>query len=550
MAKQSQTIMQRISSTILIPVLLLCILASAPASCIDFKHHNYQTMVEYMHRINRECPNITRIYFIGESVNKQELLVMEMSDKPGTHELLEPEFKYVGNMHGNEVVGREMLLYLLDDLCTRYKAGDKEAKQLIEETRIHIMPSMNPDGYAVAEEGDCMSIKGRANANNVDLNRNFEDQFFATKQPEQPETKHIVDWLTQYPFVLSANLHGGSLVANYPFDDNRRMIEMYSQSPDDDVFKQLALAYSMAHPTMHLGTPCRGERESFDKGITNGAKWYNVAGGMQDYNYLHSNCFEITVEMACCKFPWANQLEYLWRDHKKSLIKFIQMTHMGIKGHVKTSSGEPIEGALIDIQGRNHPVKSSKFGDYFRLLNAGTYSVSVHVRNLSLVTEVTIPGTPVYILNFIVSGDSIVAQTQPHPMTKEEIAMVTKQQPADKKAVLGDQAKSTNKNSKKETASANKKHAVAGSSHESFKKESDDPSEGDIMAQSIKKLRESKSKRSDNALAAIVIVTIGCLVCLLAGIVLYRKVKELKEVKEGYGYEKLDPEVKEPAMEP
>ena len=71
-----------------------------------------------------------------------------------------PNVKYVANMHGNEAVGRELMLHTILHLVQNYNT-DYYIRWLLDNTRIHIMPSMNPDGFEVAQEGTCQGGQGR-----------------------------------------------------------------------------------------------------------------------------------------------------------------------------------------------------------------------------------------------------------------------------------------------------------------------------------------------------------------------------------------------------
>uniref|UniRef100_A0A7G3A8P8 Putative carboxypeptidase d n=1 Tax=Lutzomyia longipalpis TaxID=7200 RepID=A0A7G3A8P8_LUTLO len=362
----------------------------------EFKHHSYQDMVALLQELNSTYPNITNLYSIGKSVQGRDLWVLEITQHPGVHTPGIPEFKYIANMHGNEVIGRELLLLLAQYLCQNYGTNERITK-LVDGTRIHLMPSMNPDGYEVSRDNDHLQIHGRANAHGVDLNRNFPDQYgtnkFNTKQ--EPETAAVMKWSLSIPFVLSANLHGGSLVANYPFDDSAKDFAPGSdrrtqQNPteEDELFKYLARTYSNAHTTMHNAVPCIDfQSEYFPEGITNGASWYSVTGGMQDWSYLKGGAMELTLEVSCKKFPPSGEIEKFWEQNREALITYMEQVHIGIHGFIRSTIGHPVAGARIYINKIQHATTSYKDGDYWRLLLPGKYNVTIEADGFEAVLE-------------------------------------------------------------------------------------------------------------------------------------------------------------------
>lgn len=244
------------------------------------KYTPYDDLTSVLRAFEAKFPTIAKLHAVGTSVQNRTLWALQITDQVTNEEPGEPMFKYVANMHGNEPVGRQILLYLIEYLLTNYNSDDRITK-LVNSTNIYIMPSMNPDGFELAKEGDCDGLVGRGNANNIDLNRNFPDQFpkgdQESQDPMQPEVQAMMAWITQNKFVLSANLHGGSVVASYPFDDSENhKRHFYSASPDDAQFINLSHVYANNHKTMQNGQVCKGD--DFTGGITNGAQWYDIAG--------------------------------------------------------------------------------------------------------------------------------------------------------------------------------------------------------------------------------------------------------------------------------
>jgi len=297
--------------------------------------------------------------------------------------------KYLANIHGDETVGRELCVYLIKLLLTQYNASpstllSQRITKLIDQTDIFIIPSINPDGF---------EYNRRSNLHGLDLNRNFPDLRFPGREftrpvgQFEPETTAVMNFCNENYFVLSACFHGGDIVANYAYDGNANYRSGVDEpSVDDDVFEAISLVYSNAHSTMHLSS-------EFHNGITNGAAWYVLYGGMQDWNYVGLGTLEITIEVSMIKFPAGSDLANYWKQNQEAMLSYLEQAHTGIRGLVTDSNGEGLD-AQISVDGRpNRPVRSDPtFGNYYRLLRPGRYTVTASKTGYTSVSkQVTVP---------------------------------------------------------------------------------------------------------------------------------------------------------------
>jgi carboxypeptidase D len=310
-------------------------------------------------------PTLFHYESLGLSVQGRNLWACKISDNVNSDES-EIEVKYISTMHGNENVGTENCIRFAEDLLLNYGINP-DLTALVNDFEIWMLPMMNPDGNAVSQ---------RWNANGVDLNRDFPDRCddsVNTTTGRQIETALVMNWSAARNFVLSANFHTGALVVNYPWDNNCTGGAVYTPTQEDALFIWVSRRYCEANPRMRINTAFMVP----DTGITNGADWYEISGGMQDWNYVWMGDKEVTIELDTGQPPPSGQLEALWQENRYSMRYYFLEAKYGVRGIVTDSTtGLPLRASIRLSTIPYLTYSSALNGDYFRILQNGIYSLT------------------------------------------------------------------------------------------------------------------------------------------------------------------------------
>ncbi len=303
---------------IIVYLLLLLISCSGGGGSGDETSYQYHTPEDidiFLDEIKLNYPDITAIETVGYSESGRVIKALVISDNPGTLEG-EPAVRLTGGIHGNEMMGVELLIRFIEYLTYGYSTNP-EIKDLVDSRYICIIPVLNPDGLAA---------KSRYNSKGVDLNRNFNDAdnhwISDSRSGSSPfsesESRALRDFSTPGKFNLSITYHTGAVLVNLPFDFAKEIVQVPAQYA---LIQDYAKTYTktgtfLTNPDLYISP-------YMDEGTINGGNWYVAYGTLQDWSYTVTSCLDLTIEVARRNPTTESGVQQVFMYNRDSIVAYI-----------------------------------------------------------------------------------------------------------------------------------------------------------------------------------------------------------------------------------
>jgi len=189
-------------------------------------HSTDQLMTEYR-KLAVECPGMEISSRKSGTINMPIVRIKQV-ENPAHRSLF-----FFGE-HARELISTESGLAFARALCDANSPHAAKAKQVLKDSEVLILPSINQDGRSRVEHGEyCV----RGNGRGVDLNRNWNDHWElgadATKKSQawggkapfsEPETQILRSVADEYKPTIFLTVHSGTLGMYMPYAYSTQLV--------------------------------------------------------------------------------------------------------------------------------------------------------------------------------------------------------------------------------------------------------------------------------------------------------------------------------------
>lgn len=194
-----------------------------------------ETIEEWLELLSVENPDTVQLSTIGKSYEGRNLTLIKISTSNST-ETPKPIVFIDSNIHAREWITSAVTTYVINELV---KGNKTKVQSYLDHFDIHILPVLNPDGFAFTHSEDRLWRKTRSNTTSLvgckgaDPNRNFDfhwldggsstnpcsDLYAGPEALSEPETLSLSNYLrsirSRLVFYLSVHSYGHFILIPY-----------------------------------------------------------------------------------------------------------------------------------------------------------------------------------------------------------------------------------------------------------------------------------------------------------------------------------------------
>lgn len=236
--------------------------ASAHDDAWFSNYKQFADIIAYFNDIAAVHPQIASMSDVGDSLQGNDIYALTLTGPETPGNLVEdrPVVLWNGGQHAREWVSPMTVSYIASKLADDY-GSDPRVTDIIDNTRIVIVPMMNPDGYLYTWTSERFWRKNRRNNGDgtfgIDLNRNWgyewggegaspftgDDTYHGPSAFSEPETQVVRDLASSFGDKLVSHIdyHTYSQLILWPFGYAEGV---QTPEPDRTFFDELSTALS------------------------------------------------------------------------------------------------------------------------------------------------------------------------------------------------------------------------------------------------------------------------------------------------------------------